>query len=278
LKARIAIALVLLIQLAVGCSGQPANTPRPPVLLRVAGSTSMQPLLRELATAYSKQHKYVSFEFAAVGSDAGLELLRRDKADLALVSRPLRAEEELDLSTGKRALNSTLIAWNGIAVIVNEKNPLRKLSPYQIRNIFEGQILTWEELGGSSEDIVVISREDGSGTRAVFEAQMMNGHRVTPTALVMPGSEAMRNYVATHPTAICYLSQGWLGPGVAAIGIDGVLPSQQSIEQGTYPLTCPFLLVYREDPHPEVASFVAFAGSPAGQVIVRQTYGGASTY
>jgi phosphate transport system substrate-binding protein len=237
----------------------------------------MQPLARALAGAYSQRHTYVSFEFTAVGSTGGLELLRRGQADLALVSRSLNAEEQADVSTGKTRLISTLIAWDAIAIAVHQDNPLRQISAYQMRNVFGGQTLNWDVLGGSAGDIVVVSREDGSGTRTAFEQTMMRGHAVTSTALVMPGSERMQRYIAAHSAAIGYLSIGWLGAGVASLAVDGVQPARSSIEQATYPLIRPFLLVYRETPPAGAAEFVAFATSPAGQAIVRTTYGGADS-
>ena len=91
LKTRIAIALALLVLIATACAEPP--TPHAPVLLRLSGSTSMQLLLRDLAAAYSERHRYVTFEFSAVGSTAGIEVLRRGDADLALVSRELQPEE-----------------------------------------------------------------------------------------------------------------------------------------------------------------------------------------
>lgn len=259
----------------MGACSQPLTTPHTPILLRLSGSTSMQPLLRELATAYTEQHPYVSFDLIGVGSTAGIEALRRGSADLALVSRELRPEEEHEARSGERLLAYTVVAQDAIAVVVSANNPLRELTRYQIRDIFEGRIITWDEVGGSPRDILVISREDGSGTRAAFEELLMRDHRMTLAALIMPNSEAMRDYVATHDEAIGYLSMGYLDPGVVALAIDGVTPGRDAIEDGTYPLTRPFLLVSLPDPDPKVASFLNFARSPAGQAIVRRTYGGA---
>ena len=275
MKARLVGVLALCIMFIVGCSQPPA--PHPPVLLHLAGSTSMQPLVRALASAYSERHKYASFEFTAVGSAGGLELLRRGQADLALVSRPLQPQEGLDISTGRPSLTFMVIAWDAVAIVVNQYNPVRQISSYQLRNLFEGQTLNWDELGSPVGDIVVASREDGSGTRTVFEQSMMRGHAVTSTALVMPGSEAMQRLMASQPAAIGYLSMGWLGAGVATVAIDGIQPTQKSIEQAKYPLVRPFLLVYRDQLQAEVADFLAFASSPAGQAIVRATYGGAGS-
>jgi phosphate transport system substrate-binding protein len=235
----------------------------------------MQPLLRDLAAAYSEWHARVSFDFTAVGSAAGIEELRRGNADLALVSRELHPDEELDARTRERLLAYTVIAQDGIAVVVNANNPVRELTLYQVRNIFDGQVTTWDQVGGQAVEIVVISREDGSGTRDVFEEAAMYGRRMTPTALIMPGSEAVLEYVAQHEGAIGYLSLGYLGPGVAAVGIDGVSPSREAVEDGHYPIARPFLLVSRAEPEAEIAAFMQFARAPAGQAIVQRIYGGA---
>ncbi|MBC7231627.1 MAG: phosphate ABC transporter substrate-binding protein [Chloroflexi bacterium] len=272
-----AILFLIVLSLAValiGSCGQPPPTPHGPILLHLAGSTSMQPLLHDLAAAYSERYEYVGFDFSAVGSAAGIELLQRGNADLALVSRRLRPEEEYDSQTGKRLLAYTVIAQDGIAIVVNEKNPLRSLTMYQVRKIFEGQILSWAELDSPAGDIQVISREDGSATRDVFEDLVMRGRRVTTTALIMPSSEAVRDYIAAHEGAIGYLSLGYLGPGIAALAIDNVLPSRETVENGSYPLTRPFLLVSLPDPEAQIVAFMQFARSPAGQAIVRRNYGG----
>jgi phosphate transport system substrate-binding protein len=271
------IASVFLSAALISACSQPPTTPPAPVLLRLSGSTSMQPLLRDLAAAYSERYPYVTFDFSAVGSTAGMEALRRGSADLALVSRELQPEEEYDTRTRERLLAYTVIAQDAVAVVVKESNPLRELTWYQVRNIFEGQVTTWDEVGSPAGDILVISREDGSGTRAVFEGLVMRDRRVTPTALIMPSSDAAQDYLATHDGAIGYLSLGYLSPGVATLAIDDVRPEREAVENGTYAITRPFLLVSHPDPEPEVARFMEFARSPAGQAIVGQTYGRAST-
>jgi len=256
----------------LGACSEPAATPPAPVLLRLAGSTSMQPLLRELSMAYSARYKHVTFDLVPVGSSAGLELLRRGHADLALVSRELEAGEEYESQTGKRLLSYAAIARDGIAVVVNAQNPLRGLSLYQVRNVFEGQVTDWSEVGGSPGEIVIISREDGSGTRAVFEELVMYGRRVSSTALVLPGSEAVCECVAGHEGAVGYLSLGHIGPGVAVLAIDDVRPEQKTVQESTYGIVRPFLLVSQAEPTPEVLAFMQFCRSPTAEAIVTRNY------
>jgi phosphate transport system substrate-binding protein len=266
-------ALSCLAAILLTSCAQPQLAPPPgPVVLHLAGSTSMQPLLRDLAAAYSESYSYVSFDFAEMGSTSGLEALRRGSADLALVSRELQPDEEYDALSSKRLLAYTSIAEDAIAIIVNEKNPLRTLSLHDSRKVFAGQTLSWDDLGGSGE-IGVVSREDGSATRIVFEERVMQGHAVTPAAVVMPGSQAVRDYIATHEGAIGYVSIGYLGSGVAALAIEGVQPKRETIEDGSYPLTRPFLLVTLPNASHSVTAFMQFAHSAAGQAIVKRTYG-----
>ena len=272
------VALLWLGAVLLSSCAQPqlAATPAP-VVLHLAGSTSMQPLLRDLAAAYSERYPYVSFDFAEMGSTAGLEALRRGNADLALVSRELAPEEELDARSGERLLAYTVIALDGIAVIVNERNPLRSPGRPELRKVFTAQVTDWADLGSPAGAMTVVSREDGSATREVFEKLMMNGRPVTPMAIIMPGSQAVRDYVAAHEGAIGYVSIGYLGPGIAALAIEGVPPKRETIEGGSYPLTRLFLLASTPDPSQEVAAFLQFARSPAGQAIVQRTYRGAGS-
>jgi phosphate transport system substrate-binding protein len=132
----------------------------------------------------------------------------------------------------------------------------------------------WDEVGGAPEQVTAISREEGSGTRAVFEALMMSRQKVTPTALIMPSSKAMGEHVASHPSAIGYLSMGLIHPGLKLLSVEGVQPSRQTVQDGSYRIVRPFLLVSTPERAGEVEAFVRFAASPAGQALVGQVYVG----
>jgi len=245
-----------------------AATVEPPsaVQLELAGSTSMQGLVEELAGAYTGRYDWVSIDIDPRGTQLGLEALRGGAVDVALVSRELRPEET-------QGLEAVVIAYDAVAVIVNSQNPVDDLTTAQLRNIYSGQILVWSELGGQEADIQVVSREDGSGTREAFEGAMMQGEDVTTMAVVMPGSEAMGHFVEGNPLAVGYRSSVGIPLGTRALRIEGVGPGVQAVAQGTYPLLRPFLLVIRQDAGQDERSFVDFVLSPAGQVIVGQRYG-----
>ena len=243
--------------------------PHPPVHLEMAGSTSMQSLMEELAAAYESRYDYVTIDINGRGSMLGLEALRDGIVDVALVSRELPSEEE-------ESLRTTVIAYDAIAILVNDGNAVNSLSSQQLRDIFGGDKLLWSEVGGEEMDIQILSREDGSGTREAFEEMVMEGRRVTLTAIVVPGNHAVGQYVAEDPLAMGYSSAVDIPSGARPLRIDGVGPDLQAVTQGDYPLIRPFVLVTKQRNSDEVQAFVNFVLSPAGQVIVGRRYGRAS--
>jgi phosphate transport system substrate-binding protein len=261
----------ILLCLLAAC-GAPLE-PHEPVYLRIAGSTSMQPLLEDLAQAYSGQHEYVTIDVQGGGSRLGLTLARGNQVDIGIASRTPTAGDEKDPETRAKRLWWTAIAQDGIALVVHPHNIVGSLTLPQARGIFFGRILDWENMGGAPGEIVVVSREDGSGTREVFEEMAMGEKRVTLTAIVMPSSEAVIEYVARHPTAIGYVSMGYLSPQVKALPVEGVSPTPEDVQSGAYPLSRPLYLLTGQEPTGEVKAFIEFALSPAGQTVVEQRYG-----
>jgi len=265
------LVLFTLLCLLAAC-GAPLE-PHEPVYLRIAGSTSIQPLMEDLAQAYTGRHEYVTVDVQGGGSRLGIALARGNQIDIGTASQKPTAEDERDSETGAKRLWWTAIAQDGIALVVHPQNAMEGLTMSQARDIFFGRILDWEEMGGTPGEIVVVSREDGSGTREVFEEMVMGEKRVTLTAIVMPSSEAVVEYVARHPTAISYVSMGYLSPQVKALPIEGVNPTPATVQSGAYLLTRPLYLLTGQEPTGEVKAFIEFALSPAGQAVVEQRYG-----
>jgi phosphate transport system substrate-binding protein len=233
----------------------------------------MQPLVEDLAQAYIEQHQYVTVDVQGGGSRLGIALARENQIDIGTASRTPTVEEERDPETGAQRLWWTAIAQDGIALGVHPQNTVGSLTLPQARDIFFGRILDWEEIGGTPGEIAVVSREDGSGTREIFEEMVMGEKRVTLTAIVMPSSEAVVEYIARHPTAIGYISMGYLSPEVKALQIENVSPTPEDVQSDAYPLTRPLYLLAGQEPTGEVKAFIEFALSPAGQAILEQRYG-----
>jgi phosphate transport system substrate-binding protein len=224
----------------------------------------MQPLVEELAQAYTERHTDVTIGVEDRGSLVGIELVRQGQADIGMTS--WKGPEDASLW-------SMPIALDGIAIVVHPQNQIEGLTLLQLKDTFFGRIWDWKDVGGRSGEIVVVSREDGSGTRVVFEELVMQGQRVTPTAVVMPNSRAVVEYVAEHPEAVGYVSMGHLSQEVKALKIEEVAPTPSSVRQGAYHLLRPLFLITRQEPTGEIKGFIDFVLSPAGQSIVGRKYG-----
>lgn len=224
----------------------------------------MQPLVEELAQAYTERHKYVTITVEGRGSLMGIELVRQGEVDIGMTS----GKEPDDT-----LLWSTPIALDGIAIVVHPQNQVKGLTMLQLKDVFFGRIWDWRDVRGQAGEILVVSREDGSGTRVVFEKLVMKGKRVTPTAVVMPNSRAVVEYVAEHPQAIGYVSMGHVSEEVKVLEIEEAAPTPDSVRQGAYHLLRPFFLITRQEPTGEIKGFIDFVLSLTGQSIVGRKYG-----
>jgi phosphate transport system substrate-binding protein len=240
-------------------------TPPAPVVIRGAGSTSMLPLLADLAKAYSAQHSHVTFDLQGGSSQLGQSLIESGRIDLGMVSWPPQ-----NLPQGLRSIP---IARDAVAIIVHPTTNIEGLSLVELQDIFSGRLLNWQEVGGSANPIQVVSREEGSGTRAAFETRVMDNTPVTPTAIVLPNSQAVIDFVAQNPNAIAYGSLAFVQDNLDVVPLEGVSPSLESLADGSYALTRDLFLLVPEQGQPELTSLVDFILSPAGQTIVAEKWG-----
>lgn len=254
---------VCLTGLVCGCGA--ARTTPVPVYLKAAGSTTWLPLMRDLAAAYREQQPLVNIEVSGGDSALGVTLVAAGQVELGMVS-----DAPIELPAG---LRSTVVARDAIALIVHPTNPITSLTLIQAREMFAGRLHRWEAVGGTSGPVQVISREDGSGTRAAFERSVMGDRRVTPNALVMPSSATVVEWVSEHPDAIGYVSMGYLGAGVRPLVVEGLAPTPENAATGAYPLTRELLLVTQPHPPAEVTAFLNFVVGTAGQSVVGRLYG-----
>ncbi len=264
------IYLIVVPLLVVGCGEQ--VKPLAPIRIKIAGSTAMRPLLEDLTEAYSQRRRHVSFDIRRSGSSTGLDLIREGQVDIGTMPWLPEPEEESQREE-RRGLRTTTIALDGLAIVVYASNPVENLTLSQLRDIFCGRILDWREVGGRVGDILVVSREDSSDSRRAFETMVMGKRRVALTAVVMPSSQAVVEYVAGHPNSIGYVSMGYLSSEVKALQIEGLAPTPETVGGRDYPLVRPLSLLIGEEPSEEIEMFIDFILSPAGQAIVGERYG-----
>ena len=203
------------------------------------GSTSMEKVINTLGESFMNQNSGVTFTYNPTGSGSGIKAVQEGRCDIGLSSRALKDEEKAN------GLVGTVLAYDGIAVVVNPENPVSDLSLEQIAAIYTGQITNWSEVGGSDAEIVLIGREAGSGTRDGFESitgttdACQYRQELTSTGDVI-------TTVAQNPDAIGYASLASIGDTVKALVVEGVAPSEETVKDGSYLVQRPFVLVTRE--------------------------------
>jgi phosphate transport system substrate-binding protein len=230
----------------------------------------MQLLAHDLGDAYHKAHPYATIEIRGGNSSSGLAEFARGLLDIALVSRNPRSDE-----LKQPPARAVEIARDGIVVVVHPSNPLTDVSREELAKIFSGQVLNWSELTGQAsqggdDSIQVLSREDGSGTRSVFEQTIMPGRRVTLTALVEPSSRDILSYVESNPNAIGYAAFDlWRGNSTSrALSVDSVAPTLNNVRSSTYPLMQTYFLVLPIKANAQVSAFVDFGLSATGRSLI----------
>lgn len=227
------------------------------------GSTSMEKVIGALGEAFMNQNSSIKFTYNPTGSGSGISAVKEGRCDIGLSSRALKDSETAD------GLVQTVLAYDGIAIVVSNDNPVSDLSIEQLASIFTGKTTNWKELGGSDQTIVVIGREAGSGTRDGFETitgtkdSCIYRQELTSTGDVIAS-------VSQNPAAIGYASLASVKDTVKALKVDGVVPSEKSIEDGTYKVQRPFVLVTSSSKalSPSAQAFFDFAmSSQAGTII-----------
>lgn len=232
---------VLAIGVMVGCGSQKKSSASTDGSTSVStdGSTSMSKVIESLSEAYGEETG-VEVTYNATGSGAGIEAVLAGRCDIGLASRDLKDEEK------EKGLVGTILAYDGIAIIVHPDNPVSDLSIETIAKIYTGEITNWKEVGGNDAEIVLIGREANSGTRDGFESiteteeKCKYRQECTSTGDVITA-------VSSNPGAIGYASLASVKDSVEAVSVDGVEPSEKTVKDGSYAVQRPFVLVTKTD-------------------------------
>lgn len=203
------------------------------------GSTSMNKVIGALGEAFETD-KGITVTYNATGSGAGIQAVEEGRCDIGLASRNLKDEEKA------KGLEETILAYDGIAIIVNPANPVKDLDLETIAKIYTGEIKNWKEVGGNDAEIVLIGREAGSGTRDGFESITdTEGKCAYRQELTSTGD--VITTVASNPNAIGYASLASVKDTVKALNVGGVTPSEATVKDGSYVVQRPFVLVTKKD-------------------------------
>jgi phosphate transport system substrate-binding protein len=225
----------------------------------VTGSTTILPIAEVSGEMYHELHPNIRVLVSGVGSSSGIESVSSGSSDIGTSSRDLKPEEE------GLGLVDTPIAYDAIAVVVNPANPVTSLSRQQVKAIFQGHITDWSEVGGSAGPILLVNRDEASGTREAFSKIVMGGDAFDPAAAVLPGTGQVRFVVADSPGAVGYISFGFVNASVKAVAIDGVKPSKDTVFGGQYKIQRTLHFFTKGPPKEPAKSYIDFVLSSAVQ-------------
>ena len=229
----IMMAATLVITTLVGCGGKETGT------VTTDGSTSMEKVIGSLGEAFQSETGN-TFTYNPTGSGSGIQAVQEGRCDIGLASRDLKEEEKAS------GLNATVLAYDGIAIIVNPENSVADLSLETIAKIYTGEITNWKEVGGNDAEIVLIGREAGSGTRDGFES-ITGTEDACQYRQELTSTGDVITTVSQNPDAIGYASVASVKDTVKAVTVDGVAATSETIKGGSYVVQRPFVLVTKAD-------------------------------
>lgn len=274
------LALALMTGLMTGCATTPAPAPAvskpaastPPAVstpveitgtVNTDGSTSMEKVVKALAEAFMAENKGVTVNYSGTGSGTGVESALSATADIGLASRELKSAEEEKGAVG------SVVALDGVAIIVNPQNPIADLTVEQIAQIAKGEITNWKDLGGSDAPIAFNGREAGSGTRGAFE-EIVGVADACKYANEYNSTGDVVGSVAGNPNAVGYVSLSSVNDTVKSVTVNGTACTEDTIKNGSYAIQRPFLMVTKKDAtlSPAAQAFLDFAMSDAAAELI----------
>ena len=203
------------------------------------GSTSMEKVINSLGESFMAMNKDVKFTYNPTGSGSGIQAVSEGRCDIGLSSRALKDDEKAS------GLVETVVALDGIAIVVNPENPVSKLDIDTIAKIYTGEITNWKDVGGNDAEIVLIGREAGSGTRDGFES-ITDTKDACQYRQELTSTGDVINTVSQNPDAIGYASLSAVGDSVKALTVGGVEATEATVKDGSYVVQRPFVLVTKE--------------------------------
>ncbi len=246
----------------------------PATVITVKGSDTMVQLCQRWAEKYMKQNGNVRIQVTGGGSGTGISALINGTTDICASSRPMKDAEKIKL---RERYGSTGIeiptAKDGLAIYLNEANPVKELSFSQIKDIYTGKITNWKQVGGKDEDIILYGRENSSGTYVFFKDNVLLGQDFASNTQTLPGTAAVVNAVKRDPNGIGYGGAGYAkGIKECAVrkGTTGTayLPTAENVGNGSYPVTRFLYFYLRQKPDGDLKEFIKWVVGAEGQKIV----------
>lgn len=237
--------------------------------LQIDGSTTVGPIADAFAEYFKSVQPDLAITVKKTGSGDGAAALIDGRCDIATMSRFIKPEEFQKAVANNVLPVAHVVAMDGVCVAVHPSNPVKALTSAQVRDIYAGKITNWNQVGGSNATIVVISRDTSSGTYETFESLIMKKAPMAASVEYVNANPQAQSRVRTTAGAIGYVGLGFL-EGVKALSIDGIMPTRQTVANGTYPISRPLFLFTNGYPKlgSTVHKFVTFHLTEKGQELV----------
>ena len=241
--------------------------------LTIKGSDTMVILGQRLAEEYMKKNAGAVVQVNGGGSGTGIAALINGTVDLAQSSRAMKEDEKQKVASARgAAVVEQPIALDALAVFVHASNPVRQLTISQLRDIFQGKITNWSQLGGRSAPIVLYGRESSSGTYDYFREHVLNKGDFAPAVQTLQGTAAIINAIGRDENGIGYGGIAYTKEvralAIAGDGAQPVAPSETTVADGTYPLSRKLFLYYAQSAPERVTKFVQWSLTPEAQALV----------
>ena len=232
-------------------------------IIKIAGGTAHIPVMKEAAKKIMQFNPEIQITVAGGGSGAGIKQAGEGLVDIGNSGRKARDEE-----IATHGLKMFKWAIDGVAVIVNPQNSIRGLSQDQLMDVYSGKVTNWSELGGQGKRINLYTRDAASGTRAVFWKKALQKGDISPAAHFVVSNGAMKSAVSQDPYAIGYVSVGHIDATVAPVSFNGIAPSLENVQNGTYKIARGLYSNTKGEPSGLVKKFIEYLFSPEGKQIV----------
>lgn len=231
--------------------------------IRISGGTAHIPVMKEAAQKIMSTHPDIHISVAGGGSGVGIKQVGEGLVDIGNSGRTPTKEE---IATYGLTLHKWAI--DGVGIVTHPQNKVNSLSTDQLKAIFSGSITNWKSLGGEDKSINLYTRDESSGTRAVFFKKALHKGEISPKANVVVSNGAMKTAVANDPYAIGYVSVGHMDASVQAVSLDGVAPAIETVKNGQYKVARGLFSNTKGDPQGLTKKFIDYLYSPEGKAIV----------
>jgi len=272
--------LVATLVAAFGCARRSDQAEGEKRFITIKGSDTMVYLVSNWAQAFMQKNPGMEVSVTGGGSGTGIAALLNGTTDICAASRKIK-NKELMLAIEKYIQpNETVVARDGIAVVVNPANPVNELTIEKLGNIFTGKFTRWSDFGGPDKEIIVLSRESSSGTYVFFQEMVLKKQDYMTDAKLLPATSTIIQSVSTDQWSIGYVGLGYALAAkdkvkILAIKADenspAILPSEQTVKSGQYIISRPLYLYLNGRPKGTLKEFVDFCISDEGQAIVQET-------